>query len=388
MGQREKSILVGNNTFDVLLSSIDGVTYFDKRSTNISLINRSEKLSIGMKLYTFSYSISGDQPGWISYQTYNPNANDCGSRYSEWDTIYIQRKLNTPGISGSNIICNNYTTYTATSYDTPSETFTWNATDGVKIYKNGQYLTSYTGTETSVLVYEPVSGSGNGNVKVKANATNYESSNQAIKEVWFGDMHPMNIRLNDAMIGFPKSEFCYGDPNLVEASFIDGDPYIDEWDWDVTGGYITIENPYDDKSRATIHPASYSSFNVKLRAHNSCGWSGWADMGVSVISCGGYFMTMFPNPASSYVELSFIDSEVEEPNLTKNKIKLKKDKKDTDKDIKEYLVLILDKNGTIRKSIKSKSLNLNIKTSDLEPGTYFLHLIYNDELYKQQLIIQ
>lgn len=166
-GQSEKYILTGSQTFDVLLNSTDDVTYYDVSSANISQINLNVETEFGNRLYTFSYSISGDQPGWIAYQTYNPKANDCGSRYSEWDTINIQRRLKTPAILGNNIICNNYSTYSVASYDTPSETFTWSVTDGLKIYKNGQYLTTYTGTETSVQVYEPVSGSGNGDVKVK-----------------------------------------------------------------------------------------------------------------------------------------------------------------------------------------------------------------------------
>ncbi|MEN8118467.1 MAG: T9SS type A sorting domain-containing protein, partial [Bacteroidota bacterium] len=72
---------------------------------------------------------------------------------------------------------------------------------------------------------------------------------------------------------------------------------------------------------------------------------------------------------------------------TDNKIKVKKDKKSKDGDMAEYLVQILDKNGSIRKSVESNTMEVNIPTKDLEPGTYFLHLTLGEERYKQQLII-
>jgi len=58
-----------------------------------------------------------------------------------------------------------------------------------------------------------------------------------------------------------------------------------------------------------------------------------------------------------------------------------------DGNLDEYLIQILDKNGTIRKSTQSNSMKLNIPTRDLEPGNYFLHLTTGAEVYKQQLII-
>ena len=94
---------------------------------------------------------------------------------------------------------------------------------------------------------------------------------------------------------------------------------------------------------------------------------------------------MSPNPADTYVELTF----VKEDDITssKNKVKIKKNKKSKDGDLEEYLVQILDKDGIIRKSVQSKSMNLNISTRDIEPGNYFLHVSFGSETYKQQLII-
>ncbi len=386
--ETETVVLNGPNNFTVSIRQYkkDDTSFHDYRSSNITKLNVTTSeppYSEGIVDRKFTYQITGDQDGWVKFQT---GSDLCSSLYSEYCIVDINRKLNPPSFTQSyNTICNSYATYSV-SGDDANETYTWTVTNGLKIYKNNQYLTTYTGTEESVPIYKPTVSNGNGYIKVKAFANGYTDSEETSKQIWFGDILPMSLQLTDLQMGFPKYEFCNGDANGVKAVHVDGEAFIDEWDWLVTGGYITIENPYGDKSKATIYPQSSSSFSIKINAHNACGWSGWADIGATVIVCGGYYMMISPNPADSYIELTFFEED--EIASSKNKVKIKKSKENKDGEIEEYLVQILDKNGTIRKSVKSKTMKVNIPTKDLEPGTYFLHLRLGRETYKQQLIIK
>jgi hypothetical protein len=205
------------------------------------------------------------------------------------------------------------------------------------------------------------------------------------KPVWLGPpaVYAFGNHLVNVMTGMPMYDFCYGTHNDCQAIHPAGEAYIEEWQWQGTSATIY---PYGYAYQyATIYPNDYSSFGLEIRARNACGWSEWSRMWVTAINCSSYYMIMSPNPADSYVELNFIE-EKEVKDKT-NKMEIKKDEKSSDGNMNEYLIQILDKNGTVRKSVQSNSLKINISTRDLEPGNYFLHLIIGEDVYKQQLLI-
>jgi len=250
---------------------------------------------------------------------------------------------------------------------------------------NNQYLNTFTGTETVVPIFKPENSRGAGEIKVKTFGTGYIDSDETTKQVWFGPpaVYAFGNHLVNAINGAPMYDFCYGTHNDCQAVHPAGEAFIEEWQWQGTSATIY---PYGYAYQyATIYPNDYSSFGVEIRARNECGWSEWSRIWVIAIDCSNYYMIISPNPADSYVELNFIE-EMGVKDKT-NKIKIKKAEKNMDGNLDEYLIQILDKNGTIRKSTQSNSMKLNIPTRDLEPGNYFLHLTTGAEVYKQQLII-
>ncbi|MCE4563216.1 T9SS type A sorting domain-containing protein [Maribellus sp. CM-23] len=402
-GLTDKNILVGTHSFNILLNSISEVTYNEQRSNNISRTNYNENVEFGIRYYTYSYSISGDQPGWIAYRTYNPQGTACGSLYSEWDTVIINRKLNPPTISGLGLICSN-TVYSISSSNSPADTYTWTVTNGLKIYKNGQYITTYTGTETSVTIYKP-SGAGTGNIKVKASATGYIDSDETVKQVWYGVPSPDEISYYNVGPYYPsQNQICLDFPNDGKALYNNPFAGVIEYEWDALDWTI-IQHPMVELPQVAMEDVQisapmygYSVGNTvyfTIRAKNSCGWSEWKypKLELQAVNCGMFMMTLSPNPADTYVNVSLSDANLttemqSDESSKKHKISFKKSKEADNEISEEYLVQILDKNGTVRKSLRSKSLSVNIDTNDLESGTYFLHLSFNKEVVKQQLIIK
>ena len=118
-----------------------------------------------------------------------------------------------------------------------------------------------------------------------------------------GKVFPLGLRIIDRTTGNPIYIFCRGEAHPVQSEHIDGDAFLDDWDWDVDYGYITYDNPYGNNSMATLRPITYS-FGVEIRAHNACGWSEWADMDPYTIFCGFIMFTMHPNPTDDFVEIT------------------------------------------------------------------------------------
>jgi hypothetical protein len=125
-----------------------------------------------------------------------------------------------------------------------------------------------------------------------------------------------------------------------------------------------------------------------VKAWNQCGYNGngWAQFEVPYGSCyGGFFMIMYPNPAHDFVELTFIP---EEEIANKNgKIFIESSRKDKD-DLGEYEIQLWSETQTMMNSIKSNKKKLKIDTKSLIPGTYYVHFMKDETIYKQQLVIE
>ncbi|MCF6240580.1 MAG: T9SS type A sorting domain-containing protein [Bacteroidales bacterium] len=171
-----------------------------------------------------------------------------------------------------------------------------------------------------------------------------------------------------------KYQLCKSEANPVDAVHIAGNAYIDHWQWSVTGGYITYDNPYGDNSKATLRPIS-NYFTVKIKAHNACGWSQWADMGVSVINCGGsgWYMNVSPNPATSEATLT-----------------IKNNSKQEQFDGTAQWELEIYNQGYMlqEKQNKLKGNTFKLNTSSWKEGIYYIKATYKGEIVSGKLIIK
>lgn len=251
-------------------------------------------------------------------------------------------------------------------------------------------LTSGQGTD--IATFSKVSDDDN--CKITANISYTACSNEPISKIKSVNIGVPNYTKIDISLDGDYLLAC--DYTSAEADY-DGTAGIDGYEWfmpDANNWEIEEESGAGpDNKYVEIDywedPAPYYEV-IYVRARNECGWSYWAHKTFSVIdNCGGFFMmVIFPNPADTYVELSFIEDStpILREHVEKNQIKFKK--KNRDSEVEEFLIQILDKNATVRKSVQTNKLKINIPTNDLEPSTYFIHVTIGVETYKQQLIIK
>ena len=146
----------------------------------------------------------------------------------------------------------------------------------------------------------------------------------------------------------------------------------------------------------TAPPYGYSAGDpvyFTIRARNTCGWSEWKypKLELECVNCGYFMMSVYPNPADSYVELALTENgdktELKTPSST-HQVKIQKNKDYSLNSFDNISVQIIDVDGNTRKSTPMKNSKMKIDTRDLEEGNYFLHIKTEKNIYKQQLIIK
>lgn len=172
----------------------------------------------------------------------------------------------------------------------------------------------------------------------------------------------------------------------------DGPCSTSSYTWSLPSGWTKF---YTWNNMVSVNTNSSPGGMVEVNANTCCGTN------KKIITdympggyCGGYYMAMSPNPANTYVELSFTEL-IEEPMTTLAKssnetISSNEEiiKKNEFGELGNYTIEILDKNGTIWKSVQSSNLNERIEIRDLRPGIYFVHIITDKEVYKRQLLVK
>lgn len=380
----ETIVNVGTNTFEITVREWDAadVVLIDWYSSNITFITTNVDDSGyefgGYLDWHYTYQLTEDQSGWVKFKC-KSLSNSC-SEESEVVTVNITRKLNPPAISGVSTICNSQESYSI-SADPQSESYTWTTSSGLSIYKNGQYLSTYTGIETSVSIAPLSSNLGKGDIEVVAHSGSFLDSEKGSKNVSYNGPAPEDTYLTLLTTsGDPVSSMCE-DTHYHLFIYNTGPCTTTNYTWNIPSAW-TVNYTYNNM--ISIYTNSIPGGMIEVYANTCCGTNS------KILTdymyggyCGGYYMTISPNPADSYVELTF---EEETKTIVKNnKIKVKKNKFG---ELGEYRVQIIDKKGNILKNIKNESLKCGINTNDIKPGIYFLHLITEDEVFKQQIVIK
>ncbi len=335
-------------------------------SYQVNMYYNGETTAVGNNITTTSFTIPGLIPD-ETYDFYVYAKNSAGS--SDVSDKATVTTASLPVILGNSVLCSgNYT------------------------YSIGNLLPGYTITWSSQLTRVSAQGSNPctfntskmGDTYIKATLTDSYSTSVALKSktIWVGKASPIDIQLKDRFTGMPKFVLCKYDPNDVDAVHVSAEAFIDDWQWSVTSASIDYLNPYGDNSKVTIRPTSTSSFSVKLKAHNTCGWTDWVPLSVDVISCGGMFMSMSPNPASETLNI-----EVMEENSTLAPATMSTYSVESEEPEYYEIQIWSERKGLVKKQ-KLKGKKNQIDISSLKPGLYFVHLIYNDKVVKKQLIVE
>lgn len=110
---------------------------------------------------------------------------------------------------------------------------------------------------------------------------------------------------------------------------------------------------------------------VAVAAVNSCGEGNLSRLFVTVGS--GLRMALYPNPTNDYVEVAFTSTDSTD---------------DMSQPLpEEYELKIYNKYTAIVKSAKLKQKKHRFDVSDLPPDIYYVNVLYQEEIYRKQLVI-
>jgi hypothetical protein len=290
-----------------------------------------------------------------------------------------------PFISGSGAICDNDTEYYSLANVPDYYNVNWSCTGAIQLVS---------GQGTTTAGFEKT-GTGEATVEAKINTPcgSWPTRGNSVWDVWAGvpgeGLYPDNIIGPDCLAIGSTNNFFDGYPMPLK---IEGAEWYN-WVLSPSDPYINVF-PYSDQASARVEvgsAASTGNYTLWVTAENQCGTSGngWAGFEVQTESyCNnGFYMTMSPNPARDYVEINFTPEQETKHITGKTYLKLENEKK-TDNDFCEYEIQIWSETQLKVLTVKSDQKNLYISTKDIFPGKYFLHLIINDNIHKQQLIIE
>jgi Zn-dependent metalloprotease len=157
-------------------------------------------------------------------------------------------------------------------------------------------------------------------------------------------------------------------------------PGATQYNWIVSGGVILYGQGTNSITVLTSQaPPSGISFDVSVRAGNTCGWSGYLQRGGFVAPFIGTAMfSVYPNPTSSEVTISVSD------------LNSLSDSDSNFENVSISNIEIIDPFGNIKKKIKTgsdqKAVTINI--SDISKGIYIVKIGYGLKEESHKLLIK
>lgn len=278
--------------------------------------------------------------------------------------LSVSSICNTPPtayIIGSSLVCDGYYNYKLDNAPLGRE-ISWTTDPSDRLTPS-----SYSGD--TIFTVQP---NNNGEVTITASFYDYCRGIQKTysKDVWVGE--PANVEIHVPV------EPIIGE---VEAMvWVSSDPGNEAYNWQVGGGTIVEDN--GDEIILIADCPSRRGITIQVQAINNCGTS-WVSRNVAIdCSSGGYNplslplppppFTLSPNPADDYVEIDLTQYFKESP---EEKAKIK------------YEVRIYNTVHILLYDQKSGNPILRINTSDFKEGIYFVHLIIDDKVFVEQLVI-
>ncbi len=265
-------------------------------------------------------------------------------------------------ISGPDIICSS-ATYTVENLP-PNNLLTWSSSN------DKVYLHSGQGTNTVEFRHNY---KGKSIIKAKINMNG--SILNLSKEIWSGTISPYNVgaHLVDSETGEYIYELCTNTHNDCKLIYSAGNSDIDKWDWSTTGGDAYSYNT----EYVTVYVYDKKSFVLKLRAHNECGWSNWAEMNILGSDCnGGWYYSISPNPVNSQLHI----------NLTAEAKQIHSLATKTRKLSSEVTVNIWNSVQILKTFTIKQDDNISIPVNDLSRGIYYLEIKTGDKVERHKFI--
>ncbi len=291
------------------------------------------------------------------------------------NAIFDQRSYE-PYISGSNLVCTSNSTFTL--HNRPSgTTVNWIKSSNLK-YVSGQGTDNYL-----VKAYWYSSGPG----WVDATIT-CDCGDGTIRKYisWVGKPNPNNIEFFSDPWGqeheLSTCETVSGEADHPYESMISAYQWDipNASDWEITEEYSGGSSDYKYVEIDYWEDPAPSQELVRVRATNSCGTSSWKSIYWDVDDCGGYFMMISPNPADSYIDITFDKDQLVEAGLVAAD-------QSYDFGSNPYF-RIVDRYGQVKLTQKYSGKELTrLNISQLPPGLYVVQLVAKDKVSGSKIII-
>lgn len=169
----------------------------------------------------------------------------------------------------------------------------------------------------------------------------------------------------------------------LKTIYVGSSPGANNYLWSATGSVTRRSS--QTASYMVMEATSVGSGQFYLWGTNTCGTSTLAGGGSVYVTSGGGGgplgpLSVAPNPADSYIELTFNESKLTEagPEMTSKMVDFGSNS----------FIRIVDKFGEVKLVRKySGEKQTQISTSQLPPGLYTLQLVTNDKIYSTNIMI-
>ena len=228
----------------------------------------------------------------------------------------------------------------------------------------------------------PASGSGNKQIKVRGINHPAGSTPYRTKTVELGKPSTSNISASKF------GPVCLNGQVDFLASY-SGAGEVLEYDWIYSSfeinlqinagmGYQPWMPDYVDKSAvaATVNNFQNGGVTLNLRTRNTCGWSGYkqAYFMEDPFNCGGFFLTVFPNPANDQLNISL---EPQTKSVSNEKI-IQSD----------YSIAMYNRYGRLVREITTNKKNVTINTQKLPKGLYSISIHHNEGVLQKKVLLE
>ena len=282
----------------------------------------------------------------------------------------LQAVQNFLTISGPSLIC------TTSQYSIPNlpsgATVTWSSsnTSGLTINSGG--------LATRV-------GSFNGAITLTA-SLNTCSAIPITKNIYIGTPQKPTVNFNSDVIISP------GQGVVIIAYSTGGDPNQYSWRFSkVSGNYnngIDIGSN-NNSTTCTVEGLNAGSYKVFVKALNSCGiYSPEEYVYIKVKQNGGGALVVYPNPAAEQLTVAMIDSSWSNPISLSAQSTYQETSQNAIIESADFKVDVYNQFNKLLKSGKSINGKMELNTSDLLNGFYYLHIQEKDRLTRKQVLIQ
>jgi len=309
-------------------------------------------------------------------------------------SITVNSRVKMPNPISGPTICNTGQAYSF--YSNPSlpgndpdcsyhYAYLWTAPSGWDIDGEG----SIAFTSNPVDITAPT-GTPSGNYDISVQSSIHYGGTPIQDNSWFSTKRTFSVRIG----AFSSSEVsvsgtvavCGGNTYTYTANMPGGHKNGYSYNWTYPAGWV-LQYSSDNIIQLYV-PTTYSSYGtVRVSIGNGCG-SPSPYTGLTVFPCtylaSGNFL-IYPNPAEAELNIAYFEENEASQSPT---LDIESKYGNGQSSEVSFQIELYNKQEELVRSAESKSGKINLNTTSLQPGTYFLQIRFKKEVIRKQVMIK